>query len=463
MKLSSELIAKIQAHPTLTMLRTSTKANEQQFSTLLQAKPMRGLELPDEFNGKEVWKDFLSPVKNQGRCGSCWAFASTSTLADRFNIQSQNKVHVNLSPVKVVLCDFQGKEFDVQHPETDTEKLDELNVESISAGACHGNTLYDAWRYLYIIGTPTNECFSYENTISGQFAYNSLSKFTDDFHVPLCTNLSGPIGDMCFDVAYDRFSGDEYGTPSRFYRAFHYYTVPGTEKDGGSEYDIRHNIYSWGPVSTGMEVYPDFYEFDPIKDIYEWNGFGDSIGGHAIEIVGWGEDNGKKYWWIRNSWGTDWGIDGYFRMVRGKNICLIEENVITGVPDFFYPVGYNFPNETIVWKENPKQIEERKNIETQLDITGGGIDPETGYTRRIAVTKPWIILKPEIDYKTDLPVWHTFVAANSPNLAKHVYSENRIIFYAFIGTAIFVLIVVIIAKIFSRVIKSRKKLRSFHV
>ena len=110
MKLSSELIAKIQAHPTLTMLRTSTKANEQQFSTLLQAKPMRGLELPDEFNGKEVWKDFLSPVKNQGRCGSCWAFASTSTLADRFNIQSQNKVHVNLSPVKVVLCDFQGKE-----------------------------------------------------------------------------------------------------------------------------------------------------------------------------------------------------------------------------------------------------------------------------------------------------------------------------------------------------------------
>ena len=64
------------------------------------------------------------------------------------------------------------------------------------------------------------------------------------------------------------------------------------------------------------------------------------VGGHAVEIVGWGEDNGHKYWWIKNSWGKDWGVDGYFKMDRGNNNCKVEENIVTGVPDFFYPLSY---------------------------------------------------------------------------------------------------------------------------
>ena len=66
---------------------------------------------------------------------------------------------------------------------------------------------------------------------------------------------------------------------------------------------------------------------------------GEVVGGHALEIVGWGVDNGKKYWWIKNSWGEQWGLGGYFRMIRGTNNCHIEENVMAGVPDFFYPEG----------------------------------------------------------------------------------------------------------------------------
>ena len=67
------------------------------------------------------------------------------------------------------------------------------------------------------------------------------------------------------------------------------------------------------------------------------------VGGHAIRIVGWGEESGVKFWWIANSWGTKWGINGYFRMIRGINDCKIEENVVCGLPDLFYPTTMIFP------------------------------------------------------------------------------------------------------------------------
>lgn len=59
---------------------------------------------------------------------------------------------------------------------------------------------------------------------------------------------------------------------------------------------------------------------------------GKALGGHAIRILGWGVEDGTPYWLIANSWNTDWGDNGYIKILRGKDHCGIESQITAGLP-----------------------------------------------------------------------------------------------------------------------------------
>ena len=62
---------------------------------------------------------------------------------------------------------------------------------------------------------------------------------------------------------------------------------------------------------------------------------GKALGGHAIKILGWGVEDETPYWLIANSWNTDWGFNGYIKILRGKNHCGIESQITAGLPKYW--------------------------------------------------------------------------------------------------------------------------------
>ena len=116
-----------------------------------------------------------------------------------------------------------------------------------------------------------------------------------------------------------------------------------------------------GPFFGSLKIYSDFFNF-PGDKVYT-QGSGESIGGHAIEIIGW-VDKGvdlregfqSGYWVCKNSWGNGWapGYDfyGHFAIRMGTNECGIESRsgcaetnvdyLLAGekIPDYFVYSSY---------------------------------------------------------------------------------------------------------------------------
>ena len=84
---------------------------------------------------------------------------------------------------------------------------------------------------------------------------------------------------------------------------------------------MMNEIYQRGPIVCGVAV------TQKMKD-YTGGIFKDKTNAtkvdHAISVVGYGEENGVKYWLVRNSWGSYWGEQGFMRIIRGINNLNIE-------------------------------------------------------------------------------------------------------------------------------------------
>merc|ERR1712139_756571 len=53
---------------------------------------------------------------------------------------------------------------------------------------------------------------------------------------------------------------------------------------------------------------------------------------HAVKVLGWGTMSGKPYWLVENSWGDDWGENGYAKIIRANKQGILEIYMLAGIP-----------------------------------------------------------------------------------------------------------------------------------
>jgi len=77
------------------------------------------------------------------------------------------------------------------------------------------------------------------------------------------------------------------------------------------------------PVSVAFEVIDGFRQYKSGVYTSDHCGTTPNDVNHAVLAVGYGVENGVPYWLIKNSWGAEWGDEGYFKMELGKNMCAV--------------------------------------------------------------------------------------------------------------------------------------------
>jgi cathepsin B len=95
------------------------------------------------------------------------------------------------------------------------------------------------------------------------------------------------------------------------------------------EKNMMNEIFTNGPAECVFTVYNDFMSYT--SGVY-YHVTGAQLGGHAVKMLGWGVENGMKYWLCANSWNTSWGDKGYFKIRKGTNECGIESAIYAGLP-----------------------------------------------------------------------------------------------------------------------------------
>ncbi|VDM40689.1 unnamed protein product [Toxocara canis] len=78
-----------------------------------------------------------------------------------------------------------------------------------------------------------------------------------------------------------------------------------------------------------QDLYEKRYSDDLTKGIYHPFTFPESqeLYGHCAKLLGWGEENGEEYWLYMNTWGREWGEDGFFRMTLSE----VPEEAVAGI------------------------------------------------------------------------------------------------------------------------------------
>lgn len=253
-------------------------------------------DLPDTFDARQKWGSncpTISDIRDQSNCGSCWAVAAVEAMSDRICIASNGKDRPHISADDLLTC-----------------------CSSCGFG-CNGGYPYQAWSFWVKTGLVTGGNYTTHDGCR-PYPFPPCEHHTTG-SLPPCSSSEQktPKCDRTCQSSYAKnYDQDKhYGAKA--------YQVPGNEEA------IRKEIFANGPVEAAYTVYDDFLSYK--TGVYQHHA-GGVLGGHAVRILGWGTENGTPYWLVANSWNSDWGDKGYFKILRGKNECGIEGGIVAGTP-----------------------------------------------------------------------------------------------------------------------------------
>ena len=218
------------------------------------------------------WRDkgYVSDVKDQGSCGSCWAFSTVANLEGLY-YKGKGKM-VTMSEQMLVDCDTYDS-------------------------ACNGGLMEYAFTWLQENGGIMTDT---------DYPYKGSKK--------TCSSVASKYVDM---------------------------TITGYTKLGSSsstwspvdEDEIKEFLYETGPLAIALNADPLQTYTGGILDKSSSQCPTSGIN-HAVTMVGYGNENGKDYWIVKNSWGINWGENGYFRIKRGSGTCGVNCYITTAKVSF---------------------------------------------------------------------------------------------------------------------------------
>jgi cathepsin B len=253
--------------------------------------------IPTDFDSRTQWDKctVIAKIRDQSACGSCWAFGSTEAFEDR-------------------QCVATGK--DTEFSTEDTAACCSGFLCGMSMG-CNGGQPSSALDWMTRSGVVTG----------GDYTDIGCGTTCKPYTLKPCAHHVPP------SAKYPACPSDEYPTPSckkecsesgyqtdytdDKHKAAKAYSIDGVQK-------IMSDIVQYGPVSAAFTVYSDFPTYK--SGVYKHT-TGSALGGHAVEIIGFGVENGEDYWLVKNSWNEEWGDNGTFKIARGNNECGIEDDI----------------------------------------------------------------------------------------------------------------------------------------